>query len=170
MFPALSTDRVQLRLLTLGDASAVWTHFADPEVTRFMDIEPCMSLAEAREIIDFHIRDTGCRWGLFERKSDELIGTCGFHCWRPEPAAQAEAEIGYDLARAQWGKGLMREVLQVVIPCGFETMRLHRIYAGIEPANLRSIRLLKGLGFQSATRDGMQWLSIPREEWAAGNG
>ena len=166
-FPELETSRVQLRLLTLEDAPAVQRHFADPEVTRYMDIEPCESLDEAREIIDFHLRDTGCRWGLFTRDIGKMLGTCGYHCWKPEPAATAEAEIGYDLARPPWGRGLMREVVEAVIPFGFESMQLARIYAGNEPPNHRSINLLRGLGFQAELREGMQWLSITRETWAA---
>lgn len=47
----IQTKRLYLRELTLNDAYAVYKHFSDSQVTRYMDIEPCKSLAEAEEII-----------------------------------------------------------------------------------------------------------------------
>ena len=43
-FPRFQTPRVNLRLLTLDDAEAVFRHFADPGVTEFADNEPLESL------------------------------------------------------------------------------------------------------------------------------
>lgn len=66
-YPDLETDRLYLRLLTLDDAIDVFKHFADPNITRLMDIEPCKELKEAEEIIRYHLEDSGCRWGLYEK-------------------------------------------------------------------------------------------------------
>jgi ribosomal-protein-alanine N-acetyltransferase len=144
-FPRLRTPRVELRLLTLADEAVVFRHFSDPDVTRYMDIDPCPDVAAAREIITFHLEDSGCRWGLFCRASGILIGTCGYHGW--VPTRPAKAEIGFDLAKAYWGMGLMREVLPPVLAFGFEGMGLERIEATVEPENARCIALLEGLGF-----------------------
>ena len=154
-FPRFQTPRVNLRLLTAEDADAVYRHFADPEVTAFMDIEPVTRLEEAEEIIRFHVEDTGCRWGLFCRATKILVGTCGYHCWRP---AEATAEIGFDLAKAYWGIGLMREVLPPVLEVGFGRMGLTRIEATVETANVRSIRLLEALAFdrEPDRREGLE--------------
>lgn len=144
-FPTLQTARTELRLLTLADAAIVHRHFADEDVTRFMDIDVCQSLDEAREIIRFHIDDSGCRWGILDKADDRLLGTCGYHSWN-KPAKQAE--VGYDLGKAYWGQGLMAEVLEVVLPFGFRQMGLARITADVERDNARSINLLKRLCFQ----------------------
>ena len=164
-FPTLTTPRLTLRELTLNDAPAVLAHFADPDVTRHLDIDACRSLAEAEEIVRFHVEDTGCRWGLFERATGALIGTCGYHCWAPGPPGQAE--IGYDLARAHWGKGLMTEALTAAISFGFEAMGLARIEATSEPPNARSLRLLARLGFRrdDALRDGLVYCWLAEEDW-----
>lgn len=45
-----------------------------------MDIEPCNDIKEAEEIIQFHIDDKGCHWGLFDKKDNKFIGTRVFHC------------------------------------------------------------------------------------------
>jgi ribosomal-protein-alanine N-acetyltransferase len=143
--PCLETPRLHLRVLTIDDAPAVHTHFSDADVTRFMDIEPCRDLAEAQEIIRHHRDDTGCRWGLFDKSTGELLGTCGYHCW--SQGSDASAEIGYDLGRASWGSGLAREAVRAVLRFGFDVMHLSRIDAEVEPANERSIVLLEKLGF-----------------------
>jgi ribosomal-protein-alanine N-acetyltransferase len=144
-YPQLETERLYLRELTLDDAPAVQAHFSNPEVTEFMDIGPCANLQSAREIIEYHVHDTGVRWGVFNRETDRLIGTCGFHRW-DEVAAQAE--IGFDLSQTYWGQGLMREAVEAALAFGFETMALSEIRAFSERANVRSIRLLERLGFQ----------------------
>jgi len=144
-YPRLETERLYLRELTLDDAPAVQVHFSDPEVTEFMDIDPCTDLESARKIVAFHILDTGTRWGIFDRQTDALIGTCGFHCW---DETSAQAEIGYDLSRAHWGRGLIREAIEAALAFGFGTMALSEVCAMAERANPRSIRVLERLGFE----------------------
>ena len=144
-YPRLETGRLYLRELTLDDAPAVQVHFGDPEVTELMDIDPCTDLETAREIVAYHLHDTGVRWGVFDRQTHALIGTCGYHCW---DEVSAQAEIGYDLSHAHWGRGLMREAVEAVLAFGFDTMALSVVCAIPERANARSIQLLERLGFE----------------------
>lgn len=165
-FPDLETSRLILRVLTLDDTESVFRHFSDDDVTRFMDIPSCTRREEAREIIEFHLKDSGCRWGLFEKERGELIGTCGYHAWTRDPATSM-AEIGYDLGKAYWGKAFMREALQSAIPFGFDEMNLTKIYATVEPENERSVGLLHRLNFREEPdlRDGLRWFNLNREGW-----
>ncbi|UQZ37438.1 GNAT family N-acetyltransferase [Paenibacillus sp. PK3_47] len=144
-YPVIETDRLSLRLLTLADREAVFRHFSDEEVTRYMDIPPCRDIREADGIIRFHMDDPGCRWGIFDKRQNQLAGTCGYHCWSGGPAGKAE--IGFDLSRACWGKGMMTEALLPVISFGYEVMGLKTIEATVDPENERSLRLLSTLGF-----------------------
>ncbi len=116
IYPDLETDRIFMRELTIEDVDveAVFKHFSYPDVTRFMDIDVCKDLREAEEIISFHIHDSGCRYGLFSKENNELIGTCGFHCWSRENQ-ETKAEIGFDLSPQYWGRGLMKEALMKMI-------------------------------------------------------
>lgn len=142
-YPTIQTERIKLEVLDLCDAEAIYEHFKDENVTRFMDIEPCKDIAEAEEIIRFHLEDTGCRWGLFDQ-DHMLLGTCGYHCWYMD---DKRAEIGFDLSKAYWGQGYMVEAMEPVIRFGFEQMGLNKIEATVDPQNSRSINLLKKLGF-----------------------
>jgi [ribosomal protein S5]-alanine N-acetyltransferase len=55
--------------------------------------------------------------------------------------------VGYTLDRDEVGKGVMQEALGAACAHVFEKMRLHRIMANYMPANERSGRLLRRLGF-----------------------
>ena len=55
--------------------------------------------------------------------------------------------LGYQVARAHEGRGLMAEALRATNEFMFDVMRLHRIMANFRPENERSGRLLARLGF-----------------------
>lgn len=145
-FPMIETNRLFMRELTLDDAESIYRHFSYPEVTKFMDIEACKDIHEAVDIIMFHIHDSGCRYGLFGKDKNELIGTCGFHCWIKDEE-ETRAEIGFDLSPDYWGKGFMQEALHELIPIGFNLMKLDCIEATTEIENVQSQRLLEKIGF-----------------------
>ncbi|MBQ4898760.1 GNAT family N-acetyltransferase [Paenibacillus sp. Marseille-P2973] len=160
-YPNIETERLLIRELTLDDAEAVFKHFSYPEVTKFMDIEVCKDLREAEEIIAFHIQDSGCRYGLFKKENNELIGTCGFHCWFTM-SQESKAEIGFDLSPNNWGKGLMQEALLKIIRIGFDLMKLDYIEATTEVENFQSQRLLKKMGFkqESGLKENLMYFTL----------
>ncbi len=55
------------------------------------------------------------------------------------------AYIGYHIFNEFWGQGDAHEAVQAVIKFGFKKLNLHRIEAGIEPNNKRSLSLAKCL-------------------------
>jgi ribosomal-protein-alanine N-acetyltransferase len=56
--------------------------------------------------------------------------------------------LGYSLAEAWQGRGLMHEALQAVIAEAFgPAINLHRLQAGVRPENSRSLAVLRRLGF-----------------------
>ncbi|KZE44168.1 GCN5 family acetyltransferase [Brevibacillus parabrevis] len=169
-YPSFITKRLALRTLNLKHAVEIYHHFSSIDVTKFMDIEPCKDLREAEEIIQFHLDDSGCRWGLFDITTSVLLGTAGFHLWQVTKEF-SKAEIGYDLAREYWGVGLMQEALIPIIDFGFTTMKLDLIEATVDPSNLRSIRLLNRLGFQKQgeLKDNLVYFILIKEKWLAIN-
>ncbi len=58
------------------------------------------------------------------------------------------AYLGYYAFEPLCGMGFMRRGLQLVIAHSFGKLRLHRVEANIQPENLRSIALVKSLGFR----------------------
>lgn len=57
------------------------------------------------------------------------------------------ATLGYYALMPHAGRGLMREGLIQALDHVFRELKLHRLEANIQPTNLRSINLVKGLGF-----------------------
>lgn len=145
-FPVLHTERFVLRAATFDDAPAVLRIMGDPRVMRYFGELPLTTLQAAEQRLERQIaafaEHEGIRWMI--TADDAYIGSCGF--WRIMPIHE-RAEIGYDLDPAWWGRGVMPEVLRVVLGFGFDTMELHSVEAQIDPANTGSRRVLEKCGF-----------------------
>lgn len=149
-FPTLKTPRLVLRQIRPEDTDAVYRLFADEEVTRYYDLDTFTDPAQAHDLIERFQRrfdhQIGLRWALaLADLPDDLVGTCGCNIWI-RPARRGL--LGYDLARAYWGQGLMREALEAILTFGFSTMQLNRIEALTFPQNAASRHLLAKLGFK----------------------
>ena len=78
---------------------------------------------------------------------DRLVGTCGFNDWS-QP--HRWAELGFDLAPAQWGTGLMRRAVAAALEWAFRPERhdlIDRAHAYVRVDNTRSQGLLERSGF-----------------------
>lgn len=149
----LRTRRFSLAPLSDDDAADLFAHFGDPRVTEFLDIRPLTGLPGAREVVDWAeaLRESGLglRWAIRDARG-AFAGTCGFHQMNFERGRRAE--IGYDLAPALWGQGVMDEVMPAALGFGYRTLGLHRIEAMVTPGNIRSCGVLERHGF---TREGL---------------
>ena len=90
---------------------------------------------------------TTARWVMLapESAAAQVIGTCNFTQIVKGPFRACV--LGYQVARAHEGRGLMREALEATLDYAFRELRLHRIMANYRPENGRSGRLLERLGF-----------------------
>jgi ribosomal-protein-alanine N-acetyltransferase len=106
------------------------------------------TLAEAQALLErldqrFTDRDT-IRWAIELVEHGRMIGTAGLLRF---DFAHRHAEVGYEIARQWWGRGLTPEAVLAVIRYGFSVLGLHRIEAGVLPGNHASVRVLQKLGF-----------------------
>lgn len=146
-FPQLETERLVLRELADSDASALFQNYSDEDIAgNFMDT-PLTDMKQAIQFIEAFKaefrRGEAITWALSLRGTNELIGTCSYII-----EANSCAEIGYDLSKAHWGKGLMSEAMRAIIAYGFDELGLQRIEADTLSKNSRSVKLLERLGFQ----------------------
>ena len=145
--PTLRGSKVLLRWLTVDDLDALYETFSDPEVARFLAIPRHESRADTEEFLagihDGYRTSSLFQWGI--EHNGRLVGTCtlGGIDWE-----NRRAEIGFALARAAWGQGLMPDALTALIDHAFEDLQLHRIEADADPRNSASLRLLEKLGFR----------------------
>lgn len=155
---ALASDRLSLRLLDTRDAADLLAIFGDPEVVRYWSQAPWTGGEDALGMIERdHLafaEGSALRLGIALRSCDRVVGTLALFNFS---RANRRAEIGYALARAHWGHGLMHEALGLLVDWTFDALQLHRLEADIDPANHASARSLQRLGFQ---REGLL-----RERW-----
>ncbi|WP_420559411.1 GNAT family N-acetyltransferase [Tepidicaulis sp.] len=150
----LETSRFRLTPLETRDAPALLTHFKDPRVTEFMDIDPFTRTEEAEDVIGWaeslRAAAQGVRWAIREKGRDgeagNFLGTCGFNTLLYERARRGE--VAYDLSPAHWGKGVMAEIMPQLIALAAGPLALRRLEAMVTPGNIRSIRLLERHGFE----------------------
>jgi ribosomal-protein-alanine N-acetyltransferase len=154
VFPQLHTQRLILREITLADTSDLFRIRGDYEVTKYNIGAAYTRLEQAHDLIEAIIssyRDhSEIRWGITLKGSSTLIGVCGYNYWIRR---DYRGSIGYDLARAYWGRGIMSEAVSAIVHFGFTRMGLNRIEADADARNPASMRVLEKIGFQ---REGLQ--------------
>ena len=145
-FPVLETPRLILRRITEADAADLFAVFSDDAVTEHYDLYTFEELDEAYDLVEYfdesYQYERQIRWGIERREDGRLLGTCGFVA-----LYEHRGEIGYELGRAYWRQGYMREALAALLAYGFMEMELNRIEAMTVPANVASAALLRSLGF-----------------------
>jgi len=146
----LETPRLVLREFTVADADAANVYERDPEVVRYAS-HGVRSLDESRAYIERIVTAASAEprgvydFALVRREDARLIGRCGFRFTSFE---QSEAMLWYALERASWGSGYVVEAARAVIAFGFETVRVHRFFADIDPRNAASLRVAEKLGMR----------------------
>lgn len=147
-FPVIETERLLLREVTEADAPEVFVMRSHPEVVKYVDRAPAVSVDEALQFIRMikgHLTDSkGICWAITLKGSDTLIGTVDI--WRISPE-HFRAEIGYALLPQHHGRGIMKEALRAALHYGFHIMHLHSVEANVNPANSASIKLLERMDF-----------------------
>ncbi|WP_263769403.1 GNAT family N-acetyltransferase [Propionivibrio soli] len=149
-FPELQTKRLRLRELDASDAPAIFKIYSNSSAMPFFGTDPINSLAEAEKTIAKFsgwrsLPNPGIRWGLEEKSTGRLIGSCGLFAWN---RAWHRCTTGYELEFSARGQGFMNEALRVALCWGFTEMQLNRIDAQIHPGNHASLRLAEKLGFR----------------------
>jgi [ribosomal protein S5]-alanine N-acetyltransferase len=139
-----TTPRLRLRRARPEDAEALHRIMADPEAMRFWDTPPHPDLATTRRFLRHMIEGAPETTDEFVVERDgALIGKAG--AWRLP-------EIGFILARDQWGRGLGAEAVGALVDHLFATRDLPALTAEADPRNLGSLRLLARLGFRETGR------------------
>ncbi|HML06235.1 MAG TPA: GNAT family protein [Methanobacterium sp.] len=148
-FPEIYTERLYLRKISINDAETLFRFWSDPEVTKNLNVATFKNIEQAFSLIrllnSLYSSKEGIRWVITIRKTNEIIGTCGYNSWIKK---SSRGEIGYELGKKYWGNGYGTEAIAEIINYGFKKMNLNRIEAFTVPEATSSINLLKKLGFK----------------------
>lgn len=178
-FPNLETVRLHLREITPADAPALLATHGDAELMRWFGSDPLPDLAAAGQLVELFAGwrrqpNPGTRWGIERKGHPGLVGSLGLFAWNRH---WRKCTLGYELAHAAQGQGLMREALSAVLAWGFEHMALNRVEALIHPDNAASLKSVGHFGFvlEGRLRQLGHWggqyhdmlqFSLLRSEWA----
>jgi ribosomal-protein-alanine N-acetyltransferase len=166
----LETARLRLRMFRREDLGALSAITSDPEAMRYIGHGRTLSRQETSVNLDsiiagFRRRGFG-RWALEKKGTGEVVGYCGLSLGSEEVGV----ELAYLLARSEWGRGLASEAGRACLRYAFETLGLGSVAGLTLHDNLRSRRVLEGLGMSyvgPAHFYGFDCVrySVPRRDW-----
>jgi RimJ/RimL family protein N-acetyltransferase len=137
----LTGPRVRLRAPAAADADAVFARIcSDRDVTRYLAWRPHPNVAETRRVITSLFNADKEITRLIE-VGDEVVGLCGRRSRQPH-----EVELGYCLARDWWGRGLMSEVVVLLLDEIARDTTVYRVSAFCHVDNAASAGVLRSCG------------------------
>ncbi len=92
------------------------------------------------------LNDSFYYFGVFRKDDGVLVGLVSL--MDISRGVFQNAYLGYRIFNNYWGQGFAKEACHAAIHLAFKNLKLHRVEAGIEPHNPRSIRVAKSLGMR----------------------
>ncbi|WP_267434038.1 GNAT family N-acetyltransferase [Sphingomonas sp. GM_Shp_1] len=146
--PDLQTERLSLRRPADRDVDAIVNAVGVWDVARRLARVPYPYTPDDARFFLERIVPAEWVWAITLRGSDHLAGVVGL---TPQEHADT-AELGYWLAPAHWGHGLMTEAARAVIAFGFDHLGLPALTSEYFDDNPASGRVLAKLGFVETGR------------------
>lgn len=133
----IETARLHLRLFRVEDVGTLYKIYRDPQVMRYIRSGP-RTLEQVKQevagMIQAWRQQPWGQWAVIWKENAALIGMAGFG---------HEADVGYIIDRAYWGRGIATEALNACLRYGFEHLGLGIIGAGALRANTASLRVIE---------------------------
>src|SRR4051794_23912586 len=119
-FPIIETGRLILREVTAVDTKDMFKYLSDEQVMQHMGLAPLQTVDDVLDEVSWYQaiyeEGTGIRWGITLKGSGEVIGSCGFLNMLSK---HHRADVGYELSKEYWEKGIASEALAAVVKYGF---------------------------------------------------
>jgi RimJ/RimL family protein N-acetyltransferase len=149
--PYLTTDRLTLRRFGADEAELLIELDSDPAVMRFLSGgEPTApDLVRGRDLpsILAGYDRWGGAFGLFAAYENDGGAFVGWFCLRPEREGPLdEAELGYRLRRAAWGRGYATEVSQALLEKAFTELDVRTVWGVTMALNRSSQHVMEKVG------------------------
>ena len=143
------SKRLGFRVWSEGDLALAIGLWGDPDVTRLIDARGPLTDAQVRERLVAE-RATQAQygvqyWPIFLLENGDHVGCCGL---RPHDLPSGVYELGVHIRPRYWRRGFALEATQTVIDHAFTRLHAQALFAGHNPRNDTSRRLLEKLGFR----------------------
>ncbi len=144
----LETERLTFRRWQDADADILFEYASDPELGPRAGWPPHQSVEESHTIIrDVFGGDT--MWAIVLKETSKIVGCIGYlpHGMSNIPIGEAEAEVGYWIARPYWNQDICTEALRWLIGYCFNTMHFTALWGDFFVDNPASGRVMEKCGF-----------------------
>lgn len=147
MIKKLETERLILRELIEDDAEEMYKNWAsDDEVSKYVRWSTHKNVEETKEYIK--AEQERCKnqgfynWGIVLKENQELIGAIGAF-----PSEDNIYEVGYNIAKKHWNKGIATEALKRVLKYLINDEGMYRFRCAHDILNPASGAVMKKAGF-----------------------
>ena len=166
----IRTDRLLLRPFSLSDVDDVLEYGSDPEWAAFYD-HP-YDRGEAEDMVARAVVTSWDEHPWFALELDgKVVGAALLSLERRDIA-----NLGYDVARPHWGKGLATEAARAVVDWAFREMPLIKVAAFSNPGNRQSWRVMEKIGMaregllRRGQRGDLVAYGVLRQDWTSTDG
>ncbi|ESP93788.1 MULTISPECIES: GNAT family N-acetyltransferase [Pseudoalteromonas] len=146
----LLTQRLTLRVVSYRDSNVLMQILNHPKVSQHNDYGKSLTLQDIKAMIqsdlELFYQGIGVRFILL--KEGSVIGSIGLFDYQQ---SCSEISMGYELSPEHWNQGYMREAATCLIDSLHHILPkalILQVNAKVAPKNIRSINLLKYLGFE----------------------
>jgi RimJ/RimL family protein N-acetyltransferase len=169
----IETARLLLRPWQPDDLAQFTRLLTDPEVTRYIVVHTPFSPEDVAELsartLEQWERNGFGPWAAIQKATGRWVGRIGLDELVDWPWPH-KVEVGWELHREFWGRGLATEGGQAGVRYGFETVGLERIISVTMATNAASRRVMGkcGPGFQGELPMAgtvVAWYAIDRAGW-----
>jgi len=145
-----------MRPFAVDDVDDLHRLWIDPGVRKFLWDDQIIPRETAVAVVEGSIDSFATRgfglWAIFFKNDPELIGFGGLRHFTEDGGQEYAVELLYGVAPGHWGKGIAPEAASAVLRYGFEESKLANIYAGADPPNTASFRVMEKLGMKFARK------------------
>lgn len=145
----LTTERCILKQITIENMQEVYEIYSDKLAMKYMQSNAITSIEQAQDLINKwekqYDNEDGFRWGVFLKENPHrLIATIALHYWDKNSNV---IELGADLVRSEWRKGLAYEFTRPVLNFAFTELEINRLELRCDPRNIASVKIADKFGF-----------------------
>ena len=144
--PLLNTERLVLRGFETGDAVSVYAYAQSEKVAGMAGFAPHKTVEDSRAMVQTFM-EKEAHWAIVEKATGSVIGSISLQTDGKRPKIENARRMGYVLGEKYWGRGYATEACREILRYAFEDVGCPVISADLFPANIKSKRVLKKLGF-----------------------
>lgn len=146
--PTVETERLILRPIQLDDDKDMYEYCSDDDVIKYLWFEKHDSIEFSRYVIEklfLNRVDVGIpeAYAIVIKESNKMIGTIDVN----QVHFNEVGVIGYVIHKDYWGKGIVSEALETLIPILFYHCGFYRLEINHCADNVGSARVIEKAGF-----------------------